>query len=127
MNDGQQTPIQEAMSLISIAAILVGIGCYFAALNNVPFLAYVLFGVAAEMYQLLPQLAYLRSPQIPILVASATVGGLVWLLGLPFSGLLAQWFNQSQLSSIERQTERLKKNRAKIQARRRDRDGFDVS
>ncbi len=126
MNE-QQTPIQESISLITIAAILVAIGCYFAALNNVPFLAYILFGVAAQVYNWLPQLVYLQSPQIPMLVASATVGGLVWLIGLPFSGLMAQWFNQSQLSSIERQTARLKRNRAQIQKSRRDRDGFDVS
>jgi hypothetical protein len=37
MNEGkQQTPYQEAVSVICIASVLVGLGCYVAAINDVP-------------------------------------------------------------------------------------------
>jgi hypothetical protein len=37
MNDrNPRTPFQEAVSMISIASVLVGIGCYVAAINEVP-------------------------------------------------------------------------------------------
>ena len=39
MNGGDgnpQTPFQEAISLITIVAILVGVGAYVAATKNVP-------------------------------------------------------------------------------------------
>jgi hypothetical protein len=127
MNDGQQTPIQEAISLITIAAFLIAVGCYLAAMNNVPLLSPFLFWVATQAYHFFPALSYLRSPQIPMLVSAAAVGGTFWLVGLPFAGIMAAWFNQSQMAGIERQTARLKRTRARIVKRRRDRDGFDVS
>jgi hypothetical protein len=125
MNE-QQTPIQEAISIITIAALLVAVGCYVSGLNRVPFLAFALLCVADEVYKLFPWFAYLRAPQIPLLVASAAVGYAFWLIGLAFAGLLAQWFSASQLAGIERQTARLKRNRAKIQQARRDWDKFEV-
>jgi hypothetical protein len=127
MNDPNQTPIQEAVSLITIVALLIAVGCYWAAMNNVPVLSAVLFWVAVQVYHFFPQLYYLHSPQIPMLVSAAAVGGAFWLVGLPFASLLAGWFNQSQIAGIERQTTRLKRTRARIVKRRRDRDGFDVS
>jgi hypothetical protein len=39
---------------------------------------------------------------------------------------IANWISQGQLATIDKQTAQLKKNRAKIQARRRAKDGFDV-
>jgi hypothetical protein len=127
MNDPNQTPIQEAVSLITIVALLIAVGCYVAAMNNVPVLSSILFWVAVQVYHFFPQLYYLRSPQIPMLVSVAAVGGAFWLVGLPFASLLAGWFNQSQIAGIERQTARLKRTRARIVKRRRDQDGFDVS
>ena len=47
MNGGDgnpQTPFQEAISLITIIAILVGVGAYVAALKNVPLLSRRCFG-----------------------------------------------------------------------------------
>jgi hypothetical protein len=127
MNDPNQTPIQEAVSLITIVALLIAVGCYIAAMNNVPVISPILFWIAVQVYHFFPQLYYLRSPQIPMLVSAAAVGGAFWLVGLPFASLLAGWFNQSQIAGIERQTARLKRTRARIVKRRRDRDGFDVS
>lgn len=126
MNDSTQTPIQEAISLITIAALLVAVGCYLSAMNNVPLLSPFLFWVASTVYHFFPALNYLRSPQIPMLVSATAVGGAVWVVGLPFAGMMAAWCNQSQMASIERQTIRLKHGRAKIEKRKRDRDGFDV-
>lgn len=126
MNDSTQTPIQEAVSLITIFALLITVGCYLVAMNNVPVLSPFLFWVATQAYHFFPALSYLRSPQIPMLVSAVAVGGAVWLVGLPFASLMAVWFNQSQMAGLERQTVRLKRNRARIVKRRRDKDGFDV-
>ena len=62
-----------------------------------------------------------------MVVSSATIGGVFWLVTIPFAGLLARLFNASQLASLERQTIKLKRNRAKIIKNRRERDGFDVN
>jgi|SRR6267378_513403 len=126
MNNPNQTPIQEAVSLITIAALLIAVACYLAAMNNVPFLAPCLFWVATQAYHFFPALNYLRSPQVPMVVSAAAVGCSVWLVGIPFASILAAWFNQSQMAGLERQTVRLKRNRARIVKRRRDKDGFDV-
>jgi hypothetical protein len=65
--------------------------------------------------------------QIPMLVGSATVGGGLWIPGMPLAGPLAAWFSAGQLGRFEQQTLKLKRNRARIQKRRRDRDQFDVT
>ena len=36
MNDAHQTPLEEAISFLTIAAILVAVGCYAAAVQNIP-------------------------------------------------------------------------------------------
>jgi hypothetical protein len=122
----QQTPIQEAISLITIVAIIIGVGCFAACLRNVPVNSPTLFSVAELIYQWCPALNAIRSPQVPMLVASAAVGGIVWLLGLPFAGVLAMAFSAGQMAGLEKQTLKLKKNRAKVQQKKRDRDGFEV-
>jgi hypothetical protein len=127
MTDGPQTPIQEAISIISIVSILIAVGCYIAALNNAPVLSPALFWVAVQVYHVFPALARLPGSQMPTLVSAASVGGALWLVGIGFAGLLAQLFSAGQIQGIERQTVRLKRNRQKIAKRRRDRDGFDVS
>ena len=122
-----ETPVQEAISFISIGAIILSVGLYVGAVNNIPVLSPALFWVATLVYNWFPQLASLRSPQVPMLVASATVGGMTWLVLLPCAPLLARAFNSQQMASLERQTVKLKRNRAKIQKQRRDRDGFNAS
>jgi hypothetical protein len=48
MNDrNPRTPFQEAVSMISIASVLVGIGCYVAAINEVPLVSEFLLSIAA--------------------------------------------------------------------------------
>ena len=69
MNGGDgnpQTPFQEAISLITIVAILVGVGAYVAALKNVPLLTPALFWVAVQVYQLFPALTRLPGSQVSI-------------------------------------------------------------
>jgi hypothetical protein len=39
---------------------------------------------------------------------------------------LATWFSSAQIATLERQTIKLQRNRARIQKQRRDRDSYDV-
>jgi len=50
MSDPDQTPLQEAISSLTIAAILVGVACYVAALRNIPIASPALFWVASLVY-----------------------------------------------------------------------------
>ena len=109
MNEGNpQTPFQEAVSIISIAAILVGLGCYVAAVNNVPLLSALLFWIAMQVYDWLPVLNVLRAPQVPMLIAALTVGTVFFIFTIPLAYWLAGVFSQAGINSIERQTARLK-------------------
>lgn len=126
MNE-QQTPLTEAVSLISIVSVLIAICCYVGAVENVPLVSPCLFWVAKGVYSLFPALSYLTAPQIPIVASAIAVGGAFFLFTIPFAGQLAKVFSIGQLSSIERQTARLKRNRSRITQLRRDRDNFDVS
>lgn len=127
MSNNAQSPIQEAVSIITIVAILVAVGCYVAAVNNIPMLTNLLFWVASCVYQWFPCLNVVHVAQFPMVVAAVAVGGVFYMFALPFAGLISQWFSASQLASLERQTAKLKRNRARIIARRRDKDRFDVS
>jgi hypothetical protein len=125
MNE-HQTPLQEAISLITILAVLLGVGCYVAALRNLPLLSPTLLAVARFIYGWLPALNGVHVAQMPMVVSAAAVAGAFWILSVPFAGLLANVFSAGQLASIERQTDKLKRNRARIQKGRRDRDSFEV-
>lgn len=127
MQENPQTPIQEAISLITILAILVALGCYVAALKNVPVLSSCLLWVAVQDYHWIPFLFKIPGPQIPMLVSAATVGMLVFLCTIPFAALLAQAFSRGGLQSIERQTATLQKQRKQIKARKRNDDDFRIS
>ena len=48
MNDSQQTPLKEATSLITIAAILAAVGCYVAAAQNMPVFAPGVLWIASQ-------------------------------------------------------------------------------
>ena len=62
-----------------------------------------------------------------MLVSAAARGLRVLYCRYPlFAGSLAAFFSAVQVGNMERQTARLKTNRARIQKRRRDRDGFNV-
>jgi hypothetical protein len=94
MNDAQQTPVQEAISIITIAAFLVAVGCYVAATANVPIASPALFWVASLVYHWFPALNALKAPQIPMLVSAASVGCGFFLVAIPFAGVLAAWFSR---------------------------------
>jgi len=127
MTDGHQSPLQEAKSIITITAILVAVVCYVGAIKNAPVISPALFWLAIQIYNWLPTLSRIPGEQIPMLVSSAAVGGGLWILGMPLAGPLAAWFSAGQLGRLEQQTLKLKRNRARIQKRRRDRDQFDVT
>jgi hypothetical protein len=126
MSDPHQTPLQEAISFLTIAAILVAVGCYVAALQDIPVASPGLFWVASMVYHWFPGLNAIRAPQMPMLVSAAAVGGAFFVVGIPLAGLLARWFSSAQMANLERQTAKLQRNRARIQKRRRDRDGYDA-
>jgi hypothetical protein len=126
MNDAHQTPLEEAISFVTIAAILVAVGCYAAAMQNIPVVSPALFWIASTVYHWFPGLNAIRAPQMPKLISAAAVGGTFFVVGIPFAGLLATWFSSAQIANLERQTAKLQRNRARIQKQRRDRDGYDV-
>jgi hypothetical protein len=127
MTDGHQSPLQEAKSIITISAILVAVVSYVGAIKNAPLISPALFWLATLIYNWLPMLSCMPGEQIPMLVSSAAVGGGLWILGMPLAGPMAAWFSAGQLGRLEQQTLKLKRNRARIQKRRRDRDQFDVT
>ena len=126
MNDAHQTPLEEAISFLTIVAILVAVGCYAAAVQNIPVASPALFWVASMVYHWFPALNAIRAPQMPMLVSAAAVGGTFFVVGIPFAGLLATWFSSAQIANLERQTAKLQRNRARIRKRRRDRDLYDA-
>ena len=126
MNDAHQTPLEEAISFLTIAAILVAVGCYAAAVQNIPVASPALFWVASMIYHWIPVLNAIRAQQMPMLVSAAAVGGTFFVVGIPFAGLLATWFSSAQIANLERQTAKLQRNRARIKKQRRDRDRYDA-
>jgi hypothetical protein len=71
---GSQTPLQEAVSIITIATILISVGCYLAAIHRVPVITSGLWWVAERTYEFFPALARLPGAKMPILAASAAGG-----------------------------------------------------
>jgi MFS superfamily sulfate permease-like transporter len=126
MNDAHQTPVEEAISFLTIAAILLAVGCYAAAVQNIPVASPALFWVATMVYHWIPALNAIKASQMPMLVSAAMVGGTFFVVGIPFAGLLATWFSSAQIANLERQTAKLQRNRARIQKQRRDRDRYDA-
>jgi MFS superfamily sulfate permease-like transporter len=126
MNDAHQTPLEEAISFLTIAAILVAVGCYAAAVQNIPVASPALLWVASMVYHWFPALNAIRAPQMPMLVSAAAVGGTFFVVGIPLAGLLATWFSSAQIANLEGQTAKLQRNRARIQKQRRDRDRYDA-
>lgn len=96
-----QTPFQEAVSIISIASVLVR--CYVAAINEVPLVSEFLFRVAVQVYHRLPVFNALHAPQAPML------------------------FSRAGIKSMERQTDRLKRLRVGRKIRKRNDDDFKVA
>ena len=121
-----QTPFEEAVSIISIASILVGLGCYLAAINGVPFVSAFLFTVAAQVYHCLPVLNALRAAQAPMLVAALTIGTVFFIFTVPLAYWLAGVFSRAAIKRMERQTARLKRLRIERQMRGRNDDDFKV-
>jgi hypothetical protein len=128
MNKGNpQTPFQEAVSIISIASVLVGLGCYVAAINEVPLVSEFLFSVAVQVYHRLPVLNALHAPQAPMLVAALTIGTVFFIFTIPLAHWLAGVFSRAGIKSMERQTERLKRLRVERKIRKRNDDNFKVA
>ena len=126
MSDANQTPLKEAISLITIGAILVAVGCYVGTAQNVPGLAPGVPWIAGQAFTWWHALNGLHGAQIPLLVGSAAVGLAVFLFGIPLAPLLTGRFARAQLQNVERSTQRLKRNRENLQKKKRAKDDFIV-
>ena len=126
-NRNPQTPFQEAVSVICIASVLVGLGCYVAAINEVPLVSGFLFSVAVQVYHRLPVLNALHATQAPMLVAALTMGTVFFIFTIPLAYWLAGAFSRAGIKSMERQTERLKRLRVERKIRKRNDDNFKVA
>ena len=119
-------PLQEAVSIITIISILASVGCYVAALNQIPVITPALWWVAGCIYEFLPVLARLPGVQVPLLAASATVGVVFFVCTIPLSYWLASVFARAGYVSMERQTTQLKRFREKRKNSKRKHDDFSV-
>jgi hypothetical protein len=72
MSEPHETPLQEAISFITIGAILVGVACYIAAQQNLPFASPAPFWAASMVYHWFPGFDAIRAPQMHMLVGAAT-------------------------------------------------------
>jgi hypothetical protein len=126
-NGNPQTPFQEAVSVICIASVLVGLGCYVAAINDVPLVSEFLFNVAVQVYHRLPILNALHATQAPMLVAAVTIGTVFFIFTIPLAYWLAGVFSRAGIKSMERQTARLKRLRIERKIRKRNDDNFKVA
>jgi hypothetical protein len=126
-NRNPQTPFQEGVSVICIASVLVGLGCYVAAINEVPLVSEFLFSVAVQVYHRLPVLNALHAPQAPMLVAALMIGTVFFIFTIPLAHWLAGVFSRAGIKSMERQTERLKRLRVERKIRKRNDDNFKVA
>ena len=113
--------------MICIASVLVGLGCYVAALNGVPFVSPFLYTVAEQVYHRLPVLSSLRAPQAPMLVAALTIATVFFIFTIPLAHWLAGVFSRADIKSIERQAERLKRLRVERKIRKRNDHDFKVA
>ena len=126
MSEPHQTPLQEAISFLTIGAIIVGVACYTAAQQNLPIASPALFWVASMVYHWVPGLNAIRAPQMPMLVGAGAIGVSFFVVGIPFAGLLGTWFSSAQIADVERQIVKLQRNRGRIQRRRRASDRYDA-
>jgi hypothetical protein len=126
-NRNPQTPFQEAVSVICIASVLVGLGCYVAATNDVPLVSALLLSVAVQIYHWLPVLNALHAPQAPMLVAALTIGTVFFIFTIPLAYWLAGAFSRAGIKRMERQTARLKRMQIKRKIRGRNDDDFKVA
>ena len=126
MDNDSNTPLQEAISLITIMAILIALGCYCAELYNVPVLTPCLFWLAGQLYRLFPALSILPGSQAPLLVGAAAVGVTLFIFTVPLAYWFAAVLSRQGIQSLERQTMRLKTHRERVRRLHRNRDTFYV-
>jgi hypothetical protein len=100
--------------------------CYGAAEAKMPTVSRSLFWIAVQVYKWFPALGRLHSPHIPMLVSGAAIGVVIRIIGLACAAPIAAWLSAGQLAGLERQTAKLKRNRARLRKARRERDSFDV-
>jgi hypothetical protein len=124
MSELHETPLQEAISFITIGAILVGVACYIAAQQNLPFASPALFWVSSMVYHCVPGFDAIRAPQMHMLVGAAAIGVSLFVVGIPFAGLLGTWFSSARIADVERQIVKLQRSRRRVQRRRRASDRY---
>ena len=126
MSVANETPLQEAVSIITIVSILGAVDCYVGAANHVPLITPAIAWIAKQVYLSCPSLAYLRGDRVPILAACAAVGILFFLVTIPFCYWLANVFSKAGYASMDRQTIQLKRFRERRKNGKRDGDSFTI-
>jgi hypothetical protein len=101
---------------------LIGVGAYVAALKNVPLSSPTLFWVSLQVYHLFPALTRLPGSRVPMLVAAGAVGMVFFIFTIPLAYWLAGVFSRAGISSVDRQTLRLKRMRDASKKRTIDND-----
>ena len=113
--------------MFGIASVLVGFGCYIAAINEVPVVSELLFSVAVQVYHRLPVVNALHATPAPMLVAALTIGTVFFIFAIPLAYWLAGVFTRAGIKSMERQIAQLKRLRNEREIRRRNDDDFKVA
>jgi hypothetical protein len=127
MNEKPQTQYEEAISLITIATILVGTGTYIAAVNHWPVVSPIMYWIALQAYSRVPALARYNFAHGPYVVSALIVAVSFFSIAISMAPLLAKAFARAGIKNLEKQTAQLKQHRAKLKKKRRDDDDFIVN
>jgi hypothetical protein len=115
-----RTPFQEAVSIITVAAILVSVLSYVS--QGVPVLGDFVSWVSQTLYSIWPFLSVFPAG----MTGAAFLGLGIYVCGMPLATLLARRMSQAQLQNVERHTLELKRTRAQIKKRERVKDDWIV-
>jgi hypothetical protein len=127
VSEKPQTQFEEALAIVTIAALMLGAGAYIAATNNWPVVSPILYWIALQTYRCIPVLANYNFTNAPYVVSAVVVAGTFFCLTIPFTHVLANAFSRAGISNLEKQAARLKKHRTKLKKRRLDDDNFIVN
>ncbi len=105
--------------LILVGSILVAVSCYYADLVNLPVIAPWLDWITVRICHWFPMMSRLLSAAMWI--GSVVIGLTVFIIS---NAIVSAVSPTSEIARLERQTIKLKRNRARIVKRRRDRDSF---
>jgi hypothetical protein len=123
----QNTPFKEAQSIITIGSMLTAVVAYVGATHEVPIIEQVTLWLGSVVEQTFPFLPNLPNiPHIDALIGAVTIGLFCYVFCMPLATLAAKHMATAQLQNVEKQTDDLKRSRAKIARKQRNKDDFIV-